>query len=88
MSKIKEIDLDRDALFFVTKTKEGLWAFVDVVDRVVVFGSSLEDAIAKFYSSISSDAISPSDVKVSVLDSDKVEVCVKEDCWECKAEFE
>jgi hypothetical protein len=88
MNKIREINLDRDGLYFVVKTKEGLWAFVDVEDREVVLGSSPEDAIARFYSSISSDVISPSDVRINVLDSNKAIVCVKDDCWECSVELE
>ena len=88
MNKIREIDLDRDALYFVTKTKEGLWAFVDVVDREVIIGDSLEDTIAKFYSSISSDVVKREDVKINVLDNDKAIVCVKDDCWECRVEME
>jgi len=88
MNKIREINLDRDGLYFVVKTKEGLWAFVDVEDREVVLGSSPEDVIAKFYSSVSSDVISPSDVRINVLDSNKAIVCVKDDCWECSVEME
>ncbi len=88
MNKIREINLDRDGLYFVVKTKEGLWAFVDTEDREVVLGNSIEDAIAKFYSSISSDVISPSDVRINVLDSNKAIVCVKDDCWECSVELE
>ena len=88
MNKIREINLDRDGLYFVVKTKEGLWAFVDVEDREVIIGGSPEDVIAKFYSSISSDIISPSDVRINVLDSNKAIVCVKGDCWVCNAEFE
>jgi len=88
MNKIREINLDRDGLYFVVKTKEGLWAFVDVEDREVIIGGSPEDVIAKFYSSISSDIISPSDVRINVLDSNKAIVCVKDDCWECSVEME
>ena len=88
MNKIREINLDRDGLYFVVKTKEGLWAFVDVEDREVIIGGSPEDVIAKFYSSISSDVISPSDVRINVLDSNKAIVCVKDDCWECSVELE
>ena len=88
MNKIREINLDRDGLYFVVKTKEGLWAFVDTEDREVVLGNSIEDVIAKFYSSISSEIISPSDVRIKLLGNNKVEVCVKGDCWECNAEFE
>ena len=84
MNKIREIDLDRDGLYFVVKTKEGLWAFVDVEDREVVLGSSPEDAIAKFYS----DAVKREDVKINVLDNDKAIVCVKDDCRECSVELE
>jgi len=88
MNKIREINLDRDGLYFVVKTKEGLWAFVDVEDREVVLGSSPEDAIAKFYSQYSSDAMEREDVKINVLDNDKAIVCVKDDCWECSVELE
>ena len=88
MNKVKEIDITTDGLYFVTKTKEGIWVFVDAEDRDVVLGNSIEDVIARFYSSISSDVISPSDVRINVLDSNKVIVCVKGDCWECNAEFE
>ena len=88
MNKIREINLDRDGLYFVVKTKEGLWAFVDAEDREVVLGGSPEDVIAKFYSSISSDIISPGDIRINVLDSNKAIVCVKDDCRECSVELE
>ena len=88
MRKVKEIDITKDGLYFVTKTKEGLWAFVDAEDREVVLGESLEDAIAKFYSSIFSNAVKREDVKINLLENNKVEVCVKGDCWVCNAEFE
>ena len=88
MHKVKEIDITSDGLYFVTKTKEGLWAFVDVEDREVVLGSSPEDAIAKFYSSISSDTVKREDVKINVLDNDKAIVCIKDDCRECSVELE
>jgi hypothetical protein len=88
MNKVKEIDITTDGLYFVTKTKEGIWVFVDAEDRDVVLGNSIEDVIARFYSSISSDIISPSDVRIKLLGNNKVEVCVKGDCWECNAEFE
>jgi len=88
MNKVKEIDITSDGLYFVTKTKEGIWVFVDAEDRDVVLGNSIEDVIAKFYSSISSEIISPSDVRIKLLGNNKVEVCVKGDCWECNAEFE
>jgi len=88
MHKVKEIDITKDGLYFVVKTKEGLWAFVDSEDREVIIGSSPEDVIAKFYSSISNDVISPRDVRINVLDSNKAEVCVRGDCWECNAEIE
>jgi len=88
MNKIREIDITKDGLYFVTKTKEGLWAFVDAEDREVVLGESPEDVIAKFYSSISSDAVKREDVRINLLENNKVEVCVKGDCWECNAEFE
>ena len=88
MNKVKEIDITTDGLYFVTKTKEGIWVFVDAEDRDVVLGNSIEDVIARFYSSISSEIISPSDVRIKLLGNNKVEVCVKGDCWECNAEFE
>ena len=88
MYKVKEIDITSDGLYFVVKTKEGLWAFVDTEDREVVLGNSIEDVIAKFYSSISSEIISPSDVRINVLDSNKAIICVKDDCWECSVELE
>ena len=88
MNKVKEIDITSDGLYFVAKTKEGIWVFVDAEDRDVVLGNSIEDVIAKFYSSISSEFISPSDVRIKLLRNNKVEVCVKGDCWECNAEFE
>jgi len=88
MNKVKEIDITSDGLYFVTKTKEGIWVFVDAEDRDVVLGNSIEDVIARFYSSISSEIISPSDVRIKLLGNNKVEVCVKGDCWECNAEFE
>jgi len=88
MNKIREIDITRDGLYFVVKTKEGLWAFVDAIDREVVLGESPEDAIAKFYSSISSDVVKREDVKINVLDGNKAIVCVKDDCWECSVELE
>ena len=88
MNKVKEIDITTDGLYFVTKTKEGIWVFVDAEDRDVVLGNSIEDVIAKFYSSISSEIISPSDVRIKLLGNNKVEVCVKGDCWECNADFE
>jgi hypothetical protein len=88
MNKLKEIDITTDGLYFVTKTKEGIWVFVDAEDRDVVLGNSIEDVIARFYSSISNDVISPSDVRIKLLGNNKVEVCVKGDCWECNAEFE
>jgi len=88
MNKIREINLDRDGLYFVVKTKEGLWAFVDTEDREVILGNSIEDVIAKFYSSISSDTVEREDVKINVLDSNKAIVCVKDDCWECSVEME
>ncbi len=88
MNKVKEIDITSDGLYFVTKTKEGIWVFVDAEDRDVVLGNSIEDVIARFYSSISSEIISPSDVRIKLLGNNKVEVCIKGDCWECNAEFE
>jgi len=88
MNKIREIDITKDGLYFVAKTKEGLWAFVDAEDREVVLGESPEDVIAKFYSSISSDVVKREDVRINLLENNKVEVCVKGDCWECNAEFE
>jgi hypothetical protein len=88
MRKVKEIDITSDGLYFVVKTKEGLWAFVDAEDREVVLGNSIEDVIAKFYSSISSDVVKREDVKINVLDNDKAIVCVKDDCWECSVELE
>jgi hypothetical protein len=88
MNKIREIDITKDGLYFVTKTKEGIWVFVDVEDREVIIGDSPEDVIAKFYSSISSDDVKREDIKINVLDSNKAIVCVKDDCWECNAEFE
>jgi len=88
MHKVKEIDITSDGLYFVVKVENNLWAFVDTEDREVILGNSIEDVIAKFYSSISSEIISPSDVRINVLDSNKVIVCVKGDCWECNAEFE
>jgi hypothetical protein len=88
MHKVKEIDITSDGLYFVTKTKEGIWVFVDAEDRDVVLGNSIENVIAKFYSSISSEIISPSDVRIKLLGNNKVEVCIKGDCWECNAEFE
>jgi hypothetical protein len=72
----------------VVKVENNLWAFVDAEDRDVVLGNSIEDVIAKFYSQYSSDAVKREDVKINVLDNDKVIVCVKGDCWECNAEFE
>jgi hypothetical protein len=88
MNKVREIDITKDGLYFVVKVENNLWAFVDSEDREVVLGSSPEDAIAKFYSSISNDVISPSDVRINVLDSNKAIVCVKDDCWECSVEME
>jgi hypothetical protein len=88
MNKIREIDITKDGLYFVTKSKEGIWVFVDVEDREVIIGDSPEDVIAKFYSSISSDVVKREDIKINVLDSNKAIVCVKDDCWECNAEFE
>jgi hypothetical protein len=88
MNKLKEIDITTDGLYFISKTKEGIWVFVDAEDRDVVLGNSIEDVIARFYSSISNDVISPSDVRIKLLGNNKVEVCVKGDCWECNAEFE
>jgi len=88
MNKVKEIDITTDGLYFVTKTKEGIWVFVDAGDRDVVLGNSIEEVIAKFYSSLYEDIISPSDVRIKLLGNNKVEVCVKGDCWECNAEFE
>jgi len=88
MNKIREIDITSDGLYFVTKTKEGIWVFVDAEDRDVVLGNSIENVIAKFYSSVSSEIISPEDVRIKLLGNNKVEVCVKGDCWECNAEFE
>jgi len=88
MNKIMEIDITKDGLYFVAKTKEGLWAFVDAEDREVVLGESPEDVIAKFYSSISSDVVKREDVKINVLDNDKAIVCVKDDCWKCSVEME
>ena len=88
MNKIREIDLDREGLYFVVKTKEGLWAFVDTVDREVVLGESPEDAIAKFYSSISSDVVKREDVRIELIENDRIVVCVKDDCRECSVELE
>ena len=88
MHKVKEIDITSDGLYFVAKVENNLWAFVDTEDREVVLGNSIEDVIAKFYSQYSSDAVKREDVKINVLDNDKVIVCVKGDCWECNAEFE
>ena len=88
MNKVKEIDITSDGLYFVVKVENNLWAFVDAEDRDVVLGNSIEDVIAKFYSSISSEIISPSDVRINVLDSNKAIVCVKDDCWECSVELE
>lgn len=88
MNKVKEIDITTDGLYFVTKTKEGIWVFVDAEDRDVVLGNSIEEVIAKFYSSLYEDVISPEDVRIKPLGNNKVEVCVKGDCWECNAEFE
>ena len=88
MNKIKEIDITSDGLYFVVKVENNMWAFVDAEDREVVLGSSPEDAIAKFYSSISSDVVKREDVKINVLDNDKAIVCVKDDCWECSVEME
>ena len=88
MNKIREIDITSDGLYFVVKVENNLWAFVDTEDREVVLGNSIEDVIAKFYSSISSEIISPSDVRINVLDSNKAIVCVKDDCWECSVEME
>jgi hypothetical protein len=88
MNKVKEIDITSDGLYFVTKSKEGIWVFVDAEDREVVLGNSIEEVIAKFYSSLYEDAVSPSDVRIKPLGNNKVEVCVKGDCWECNAEFE
>jgi hypothetical protein len=88
MRKVKEIDITTDGLYFVVKVENNLWAFVDAEDKDVVLGNSIEDVIARFYSSISSEIISPSDVRIKLLGNNKVEVCVKGDCWECNAEFE
>jgi hypothetical protein len=88
MNKIREIDITSDGLYFVTKTKEGIWVFVDAEDREVVLGNSIEDVIAKFYSTLYEEIISPEDVRIKLLGNNKVEVCVKGDCWECNAEFE
>ena len=88
MNKIREIDITSDGLYFVAKVENNLWAFVDAEDREVIIGDSPEDAIAKFYSSRSSDAVEREDVKINVLDSNKAIVCVKDDCWECSIEFE
>ena len=88
MNKIREIDITSDGLYFVTKAGDNLWVYVDVEDREVFLGNSIEDVIARFYSSISSEFISPSDVRIKLLGNNKVEVCVKGDCWECNAEFE
>ena len=88
MNKIREIDIASDGLYFVAKVENNLWAFVDTEDREVIIGGSPEDVIAKFYSSISSEIISPSDVRINVLDSNKAIVCVKDDCWECSVELE
>ena len=88
MNKVKEIDITTDGLYFVVKVENNLWAFVDTEDREVVLGNSIEDVIIKFYSSITSEIISPSDVRIKLLGNNKVEVCVKGDCWECNAEFE
>jgi hypothetical protein len=88
MSKVKEIDITSDGLYFVVKVESNLWAFVDSEDREIIIGGSPEDVIARFYSSISNDAISPEDVRIKPLGNNKVEVCVKGDCWECNAEFE
>jgi uncharacterized protein YuzB (UPF0349 family) len=88
MRKIREIDITSDGLYFVVKVENNLWAFVDSEDREVVLGESPEDVIAKFYSSISSDDVKREDIKINVLDSNKAIVCVKDDCWECNAEFE
>jgi len=88
MNKVKEIDITSDGLYFVVKVENNMWAFVDSEDREVVLGSSPEDAIAKFYSSIFSNAVKREDVKINLLENNKVEVCVKDDCWVCNAEFE
>ena len=88
MNKVKEIDITTDGLYFVVKVENNLWAFVDTEDREVILGNSIEDVIIKFYSSITSEIISPSDVRIKLLGNNKVEVCVKGDCWECNAEFE
>jgi hypothetical protein len=88
MRKVKEIDITSDGLYFVVKVENNLWAFVDSEDRVVVLGSSPEDAIARFYSQYSSDAVKREDIKINLLENNKVEVCIKGDCWECNAEFE
>ena len=88
MNKVKEIDITSDGLYFVVKVENNLWAFVDIEDREVIIGGSPEDVIAKFYSSVSSDDIGPNDVRIKLLRNNKVEVCVKGDCWGCNAEFE
>ena len=88
MNKIREIDITSDGLYFVVKVENNLWAFVDTEDREVVLGNSIEEVIAKFYSSLYEDDVSPSDVRIKPLGNNKVEVCVKGDCWECNAEFE
>lgn len=88
MNKVKEIDITTDGLYFVVKVENNLWAFVDAEDREVVLGNSIEDVIANFYSSLYEKIISPSDVRIKPLGNNKVEVCVKGDCWECNAEFE
>jgi hypothetical protein len=84
MNKIREIDLDGDGLHFVVKVENNMWAFVDSEDREVIIGDSPEDVIARFYS----DGVKREDIKINILDSNKVEVCVKDECWECNAEFE
>jgi len=88
MNKVKEIDITSDGLYFVVKVENNMWAFVDAEDREVIIGDSPEDVIAKFYSSIFSNAVKREDVKINLLENNKVEVCVKDDCWVCNAEFE